>query len=175
VSLALTGCAGAAPDVCYDEGDYGYTLGTRYQRAGEGDDGNEVGFVAGANKTFALDEETAIKFFAEAAYFNHFEGAAENAAFITGSAALIYQDFTTSLTYTMQDTLSSDEPDAIESIFDATVLYALDESFSILGEQWSIGADYTLDRADDESIQTVGLRLSSDLEGKVSLGSGGAD
>ncbi len=49
-------------------------------------------------------------------------------------------------------------------------MYDLGGMAGIMGGKWSIGADYTYDRADGTDTRIVGLKLTSEFSGKISLG-----
>jgi hypothetical protein len=170
VAVALDGCLGAEVDSCYDEGSFGYQLAARYQKGGEGSDGNELGILGSLNKSISIGEETTLRFFGEAAWFNNFEGSADDAVALTGSAALEKGSATYSVAYSQQTELVTGGADASEYLVDATAMYDLGESISMIGETWSVGAGYTFDRADGEDVQIVGLRLSSEFGKSIPLG-----
>ena len=170
VAVALDGCLGAEVDSCYDEGSFGYQLAARYQKGGEGSDGNELGILGSLNKSISISEETTLRLFGEAAWFNNFEGSADDAVALTGSAAIETGPATYSVAYSQQTELIAGGPDSSEYLVDATAMYVLGESISMIGETWSVGAGYTFDRADGEDVQIVGLRLSSEFGKSIPLG-----
>ncbi len=170
VAVALDGCLGADVDNCYDEGRFGYQLAARYQKGGEGSDGNELGILGSLNKSISLSEETTLRLFGEAAWFNNFEGSTDDAIAMTGSAAIETGPATYSVAYTQQTELVADGADASEYLVDATAMYDLGKSISMFGETWSVGAGYTFDRADGEDVQVVGLKLSSEFGTSIPLG-----
>ena len=170
VAVALDGCLGAEVDSCYDEGNFGYQLAARYQKGGVGSDGDELGFLGSLNKSISLSDETTLRLFGEAGWFRNFEGSADDAIVVTGSAAVEMGPAIYSVAYSQQRNLVVGGPDANEYLVDATAMYDLGDAISIVGETWSIGAGYTFDRAEGENIQTVGLKLSSEFNASIPFG-----
>ena len=166
-TVALDGCMGAETDVCYDEGNFGYQLAARYQKGGEGSDGNEIGVLGSVNKSFSLTDEATLRLFGEAAFFRNFDGTADNALVMTGSGALEMGSMTYSLAYSQQRTLVSGGTDSTAHLIDATAMYDLGDTLSLAGEKWSVGAGYSFSRADGENVQTIGLKLSTEFGGNV--------
>lgn len=169
IALALDGCMGADPDSCYDDGEFGYQFAMRYQKHGEGGAGNELGFVGSLNKSFELSQDSVLKFFGEMAYFRNFDGMEDDAVSFTGSAALEFGETTLSLAYTQLRTLGTGGADETEHLFDTSIFYNLNDSISLAGEQWSIGAGYGFDRSEGEDAQSVGLKLTAEFEGSAGL------
>ena len=169
VALALDGCMGADPGSCYDDGQFGYQLATRYQKHGDSGAENEWGFAGSLNKSVGLSEDSALKFFGEIAYFRNFDGTEDDAVSFTGSAALVFGETTLSLAYTQQRILIAGDSDEVEHLLDASAVYSLGDAVSLAGEQWSVGAGYSFDRADGEDTQSVGLKLTADFEGSAGL------
>ena len=170
VAVALDGCLGAEVESCYDEGSFGYQLAVRYQKGGVGSDGNELGLLSSLNKSVSLSDETTLRLFGEAGWFRNFEGSADDAIVVTGSAAVEMGPAFYSVAYSQQRDLAAAGPDTNEYVVDATAMYDLGDTLSIIGETWSIGAGYTFDRAEGENTQTVGLKLSSEFEAKIPFG-----
>jgi len=160
VSVTLDGCVRGAPIDCYAEGDVGYNLGFRYQRPGQGDTAGELGFVAGANKTLIFDEKT-VRLFAEAAYFQHFEGSKDNALFLTGSGELDIGQWSYSLAYTLQQNLSG----GTNQLAELAVGYNFGDWLSLAGEEWSVTAGYTFNRDNGQDIHLLGLLFTVDFNG----------
>ena len=165
-AVAFDGCMGAETDVCYDEGNFGYQLAARYQKGGEGSEGNELGFLGSVNKSLSLTEEATLRLFGETAFFRNFEGTADNALVLTGSSALEIGSMTYSLAYSQQMTLASGA-DTTAHLIDATVMYDLGDTVSLAGEKWSVGAGYSLSKADGKNEQTVGIKLSTEFSGNA--------
>ena len=170
VAVALGGCLGAEVDTCYDEGSFGYQLAARYQKGGADSDGHELGFLGSLNKSISISDETTLRLFGEAAWFRNFEGSADDAIAVTGSAAIEAGPATYSVAYSQQTELVAGGADASEYLVDITAMYDLGESISMIGETWSVGVGYTFDRADGEDVQMVGLKLSSDFDTHIPLG-----
>ena len=131
VAAALDGCMGGEVDSCYDDGSFGYQLAARYQKGGAGSDGNELGFLGSLNKTVSLTDDTTLKLFGEGAWFRNFQGTADNALVVTGSAAIEMDAATYSRAYSQQKTFVAGESDTFEHLIDATAMYALGENLSI--------------------------------------------
>lgn len=166
-AVALDGCMGAETDVCFDEGDFGYQLAARYQKGGDGSDGNELGFLGSINKSISLTDEATVRLFGEAAFFRNFDGTADNAMVLTGSGALEMGSMTYSIAYSQQRTLVSGGTDVIAHLFDATAMYDLGDTVSLGGEKWAVGAGYSFSRADGEDVQTIGIKLATEFGGNV--------
>lgn len=169
-AVALDGCLGAETDSCYDEGDFGYQLAARYQKGGDGSDGNEIGFLGSVNKSFALADDTTLRLLGEAAWFKNFDGTADNALMMTGSAAMEMGPMTYSVAYSQQRALAAAGADTTAHLFDATMMYDLGDAMSFAGETWSVGAGYSFASADGENEQTVGLKLTSAFSGEIPFG-----
>ncbi len=170
VAAALGGCMGADTESCYDGGSFGYQFAARYQKGGAGSDGNELGILGSLNKSVALGDDATLRLFGEAAWFRNFDGTADNAVVVTGSGALELGPVTYSLNYAQQRILAASGADATQYLVDATAMYDLGDMVSFMGEKWSIGAGYTYDRADGTDTHIVGLKLTSEFSGKISLG-----
>ena len=141
----------------------------RYQEGGAGSDGSELGFLGSLNKAVSMSDDTKLRLFGEAAWFRNFQGTADNALVVTGSAAIEMGAATYSLAYSQQRTFVAVGSDTSEHLIDATAMCALDDNLSITREKWSIGAGYAFDRADGANKQTLGLKLSSEFGGKIPL------
>lgn len=165
VALDFAGCLGAGTAGCYDEGNFGYRLGARYQKGGEHSFGNETGVLGGLNGNVALGNEATLKLFTEAAWFNNFDGGPDDALFLTVSAALQREAMTYSISYTQQREMIADEPDLVEHLFDATVAYKFGKDLGLGNESWQIAAGYAFDRHGDEKKHTFAIRLSAEFEG----------
>ena len=170
VAVAIDGCRKAEVDKCYEDGDFGYQLAARYQEGGPDSDGNETGVLLSLNKSFVIDEDAKILLFGEAAWFNHFDGEADDALAVTGSGALQSGTLLYSVAYTQIRTLISGASDESEQLFDASISYDLGTFVSGFGEHWSLGAGYSFDRFEDDDAHVIGLRLRTDFEGAVSGG-----
>jgi hypothetical protein len=162
-AVALDGCMGAEVENCYDDGKFGYQLAARYQKGGDASDGNELGFVGGMNTSFAVDEETKLRLFGEAAWFRNFDGSADNAFVITGSGELETGAMTYSMAYTQERILVTGGADTSAHLLDVTAMYDLGDTVSLAGETWSIGAGYSYAKADGETFHSAGLKLSTEF------------
>jgi hypothetical protein len=169
-SAALDGCIGADVDNCYDEGSFGYQLAARYQKGGDGSEGNELGFLGSLNKSFSLSDDAKLNLFTEAAWFRNYDGGPDNAFIVTSSAAYETGPMTYSLAYTQERMLVADGVDTTEHLLDATVMYDLEDVINFTGEKWAIGAGYSFSKVDSETEHTVGLKLTADFGGIRSFG-----
>jgi hypothetical protein len=175
-SLTLDGCDGSETVDCYLDGDFGYRLGFRYQRAGHAteedieDDvtpGDELAYLAAATKSFEMDEMT-LRLLGEAALVRHFDGRKDDALVVTGSAALDVDALTYIATYTQQMNLVAGVPDTREQLADFEVIYSSDEDAPFAGSNWQLGAAYTFARsADHENAHIFSVRAVFDFSGGV--------
>jgi hypothetical protein len=162
IVMTLDGCSGGDAVDCYSDGDFGYNLGLRYQRAGQGDIAAERGVVAGVNKTFVLDQMT-VRLFDEVAYFRDFEGSSGNALFLTTSGELDIEPVSYSLAYSIQ----KDLPGGSNQLVELAAGYNFGEALSLAGEEWSIAVGYTFERDHGENSHLLGLLLSIDYSGSL--------
>jgi hypothetical protein len=172
-SVTLDGCRGASGMNCYSDGDFGYQLAGIYQKKGrdgldeEGDSiqaFDERGLAASVNKSIAFDETTLI-LFGEAAYFDRFQGTADDALFLTASGQLEVDPMSYSLACSSQLNSTSSPSDELVEL---AASYDLSKYFSVAGEQWSIGAGYTFEHNEDQNTNThlLGVLLTIDFNGK---------
>ncbi len=181
LALYLSGCAGAEPEDCYSEGDYGYRLGLRYQKAGRATEDqidaaitpdDEVGVVAAAVRSFEIDEDMTLRILGEAAYMGDFEDGDGDALIATLSAALDSGPWTYESTYSRQRNFSSKaERGNTEHLADVTAIYRFGEDVTFFGETWqaAAGYSYSLD-AEGETAHTVALKVTVDYAGSVPFG-----
>jgi DDE superfamily endonuclease len=169
-ALALDGCMGAETDACYEDGDFGYQFAARYQKGGLGDAGNELGFLASVNKSFAITGETTLCLLGEAAWFRHLDGGADDAIAFTGSGALEAGAMTYFVAYSQQRALVSGGTDSTEHLLDLTAMFDIGEGVSLGDEKWAIGAGYSFDKADGTTVHTIGLKLSSEFGAVIPFG-----
>jgi hypothetical protein len=169
VAMAWDGCLGGTADSCYDSGVFGYQIAARYQTAGSDGDGNELGLLGSMNTTIALGDETALKLFTEAAWFNHYNGSADKALFVTGSAALNMGSMTYSASLAEHHDFISGEADSYERVLDLTAMYHLDENISFVGETWAVGANYSFDKHNEDDVQSFGIKLTTAFDKTFSM------
>lgn len=181
LALYLSGCAGAESEECYSEGDYGYRVGFRYQKAGRAtedqiDDGimpdNELGVVAAAVRSFEIDEDMTLRLLGEAAYMRDFEDGDGDALITTLSAALDRGPWTYESTYSQQRNFSSKaEGGSTEHLADVTAIYRFGDDVTFFGETWqaAAGYSYSLD-AEGETAHTVALKVTVDYAGSIAIG-----
>ena len=100
-AAVLDGCRGAESPECYADGAWGYRLGSRYQKAGEDGEGDELALLAAAHASTELGD-TMLRFLGEGAYIRNFEGSADDAVIGTIAAALESGPMTYSAAYTHQ-------------------------------------------------------------------------
>jgi hypothetical protein len=178
-SLSLDGCSGSETAGCYLDGEFGYRLGVRHQKAGQPTDedieeestpGSELAYLAAATKSFELDDMT-LRLLGETAYLRHFDGRADDALVLTGSAALEVEPLTYIATYTQQLNLVAGGPDTREHLADFEIIYAPDEDARFDGGKYRLGAAYTFVRnADDEDAHFFSVRAAFDFGGDVEFG-----
>ncbi|MQX15179.1 hypothetical protein GHK62_10505 [Sinorhizobium terangae] len=180
LSLVLDGCRGAEPSDCYLDGDYGYRLGFRYQRAGEptGEDmeegltpEDELAYLASATASLQMNEMT-LRLLGEAAYLRHFDSGPVDAFVLTGSAALELEPLTYVASYTQQLNLVDSGPDTRQHLADLEVIYDPDEEHGegmpFEGTGWKLAAAYTFTRnADEETAHIFSVRAVYDFDGDV--------
>jgi len=178
-SIVLDGCKGSETSNCYADGEFGYRLGFRYQKAGLPTDedieeeltlGDELAYLAAATKSFELDEMT-LRLLGEAAFVRHFDGRPDDALLLTGSAALEAAPLTYVATYTQQVNLAAEGPDTREHLADFEIIYASEEDTPFQGAKWNLGAAYTFARnADGENEHIFSVRAELDFGGNVEFG-----
>ncbi len=178
-SLTLDGCDGSETVDCYLDGDFGYRLGFRYQRAGHPteedieDDvnlGNELAYLAAATKSFELDEMT-LRLLGEMALIRHFDGRQDDALVVTGSAALDVDTLTYIATYTQQMNLIAGDPDTRDYLADFEIIYSSDDNTPFAGSSWQLGAAYSFARiADHPHAHIFSVRAAFDFSGGVEFG-----
>ncbi|MBP1885757.1 hypothetical protein [Sinorhizobium mexicanum] len=182
LSLVLDGCRGAEPVDCYMDGDFGYRLAFRYQKAGEpsGEDledgltpGDEVAYLASSTASLQLNEMT-LRLLGEAAYLRHFNSRPDDALVLTGSAALELEPLTYVASYTRQLNLVDGGPDTHEHLADLEVIYEPDdehgEGMPFDRSGWKLAAAYTFARdADEQTAHVFSVRAVFDFDGDVEL------
>ncbi len=176
-NLFVAGCQGAAPDDCYDEGEFGYRLGARYQRAGratpdqiaEGiDPGDEFGVIASAMGSLDLGGDVALKLLGEAAWLANFADGDGDALISTLSAALEKDQWTLATTYSRH----ASSNDGTAHLADITAIYDFSEEASFLGEEWQWAAGYSYAEDEDGSrSHTISVRLTLSYENNLEWGS----
>lgn len=178
VAVALDGCSGTSPEGCIEWGDWGFHLGVRTQQAGQAqldEDGNvlpagdETGAVAAIFRSFDVGEDSKLTLFGEAAHFWNFNGSTDNADFLTASVALTSGDVTYSLAFGHETLRTLDGTDIKTDLLDVSVDYTVPD-FTLAGEEWTIGAGYSLTRDDGQDAQTFGLHVAAAIDGTVPLG-----
>jgi hypothetical protein len=180
LALYLSGCAGADPEECYGEGDFGYRLGFRYQKAGRAtedqiDSGikpdDELGVVAAAVRSSEIDQDITLRLLGEAAYLRDFEDGHGDALIATLSAALEMGPWTYEATYSQQRNFASEaEGDSTEHLADITASYQFGDDLSLFGETWqaAAGYSYSLD-AEGEIAHTIALKVTMDYAGSMGV------
>lgn len=179
LSLALSGCKGAKPADCYEDGDFGYRIGFRHQEAGRptpeqiDEDirpSDEQAFLAAATKSFELDEMT-LRLLGEAGYLRHFETGLDDALILTSLAALEVGQMRYIASFSYQKNIIPNEPNTREHVADFEAIYSSGEDMPFAGTNWEIGAAYTFARNDDrETSHMFSVRAVFDLSGSVEFG-----
>ncbi|QIG48056.1 hypothetical protein G5V57_10165 [Nordella sp. HKS 07] len=187
-SIALNGCKGAEPELCYDDGDLGYRIGYRFQKAGRAieeqiidevtpedeqvddqappqDDQatpqDEQAFLAAGFAKYEFDSDAALRLLGEAAYLRHFEGDQDDALILTGSAALERDNMLYIATYSLQKNITADGPDTRDYMVDLEAIYSSEEDTPIEDGNWDLGAAYTFERdAEDQEAHLFSVRLT---------------
>ncbi len=152
-SLVVDGCAGAAPEDCYEDGRYGYRLGARYQRAGVATPWDEWAGLAAAHANFEIDDDRVVRLIAEAGVLHHFEGGPADALIATAMAALVDGPMTYSAALSRQWTVDPGSKDTVQSLAELSFKYAPEDRGPFLDSLWSLQAGYVL--AVDEDNQTT--------------------
>lgn len=177
LAFYLSGCAGAEPEECYSEGDYGYRLGLRYQKAGRATEAgitpeDELGVVAAAVRSFEIDGDMTLRLLGEAAYLRDFEDGDGDALIATLSAALEKGPWTYEATYSQQRNFASDaEGGSTEHLADLTAIYQFGDGVTLFGETWqaAAGYSYSLD-AEGETAHIIALKVTAGYAGTIALG-----
>lgn len=178
-SIILNGCEGSDAADCYWDGEFGYRLGFRYQRAGrltEEDiedyvkSGDETAYLAAATRSFELDDMT-LRLLGEVAFLRHFDGRGDDALVVTGSAALEADALTYIASYTQQVNMIADGADTSEHLADFEVLYSPEGDRPLLETSWELAAAYTLAvNAEHESAHMFSVRAVFNFSGAVEFG-----
>ncbi len=180
LALYLSGCAGAEPEECYSEGNYGYRLGLRYQEADRAtqdqiDVGiaphDELGVVADAVRAVEIDEDITFRLLGEAAILRNFGDGDGDALIATFSAALDHGPWTYEATYSQQRNFASKAEGASTAhLADITAIYHLDEDMSFYGETWQIAAGYSYSFDEEGEIaHVVAMRVTVDYAESLAL------
>lgn len=169
VVVSIGGCLGAEIESCFDDGELGYQLAALYQRGGEGSDVDEFGLEGDFNKTFPMSEDVSLKLFGELAWFKNYEATEDDAVFLTGTAAVVTGDWTTSFTLAGEDRLAANGEDTKTYIADTEILYDFGEDVSVAGEDWTVGVGYTFTREDGVDSHYIGLKIATSIDGSLPL------
>ena len=178
VAIALNGCRGAETAECYDDGDFGYRIGFRYQKAGrattddieEAKPADELTYLAAAFQSFEMDEMT-LRLLGETSYVRHAEDGPDDALMVTGSAALEKDQMLYVATYTQRMNLVAGGPDTREHLADFEAIYSSEDDSPVDGGNWELAGAYTFTRSDaQEDAHLFSLRATFDYAGSVDLG-----
>ena len=178
-ALTLSGCKGAEPADCYDEGDFGYRAGFRFQRAGHASPDqidedikpvDEFTGVVAATAKFDIDEVT-VRLLGETAFVRGFESNPDDALIMTGSAALEMGAMTYTAAFSRQKTYVRDDADTVERLLEVSAVYQSEDDVPFDGASWSAGAayDYSSD-ADAQTAHVLSLLLSFTFGGSHEFG-----
>ena len=124
----------------------GYALGLRRRAEPDAGGDDETGGSAALLRGFALGESTDLELLGEIAYFTNFDGGAEDALYGTAGAALSFEAFTLSASYTLRD---------VEGAADEDHLLAAGLDYEIM-DGLSAGLGYKFEQVADEDTHTVG-------------------
>ena len=178
-ALTLSGCKGADPADCYDEGDLGYRLGFRFQKAGYASPDqieedikpvDEFTGVAAATAKFDVDDMT-VRLLGETAYVRGFESNPDDALIMTGSAALEMGAMTYTAAFSRQKTYVRDDADTVERLLEVSAVYQSEDDVPFDGASWSAGVAYDYSRdADAQTAHALSLLLSFTFGGSHEFG-----
>lgn len=82
---------------------FSYNLGFRFQSAGLGDAGNDIGFAVGAVQELDVTEEVALTLNGEVAYFDNFNGGNTDNLYATIGAAIEYEKWFANAAFSVRD------------------------------------------------------------------------
>ena len=178
-AITLSGCKGAEPSDCYDEGDFGYRLGFRFQRAGHASpDQIEAGIkpvdeftqLAAATAKFEIGDVT-VRLLGETAYVHGFESNPDDALIMTGAAAFEIGPMTYTAAFSRQKTYVKDDVDTIDRLLEVSAVYQAEDDVPFEGASWSAGAAYDYSRdADAQTAHVLSLLLSFTFGGSREFG-----
>ena len=178
-AITLSGCKGAEPSDCYDEGDFGYRLGFRFQRAGHASpDQIEAGIkpvdeftqMAAATAKFEIGDVT-VRLLGETAYVHGFESNPDDALIMTGAAAFEIGPMTYTAAFSRQKTYVKDDVDTIDRLLEVSAVYQAEDDVPFEGASWSAGAAYDYSRdADAQTAHVLSLLLSFTFGGSHEFG-----
>ncbi len=176
-ALVFNGCSGAAAADCGDDGDFGYRLAFRHQRAGDQTQDqldedvsprSEQAYLASTFAKFDLNEEMTFRLAAEAAYLNHFEGDPDDALLLTGSAMIEQGQFKYIAAYTLKNNIIAAEPNTNEHLFDLEMVYTSEDDTPLVGADWQLAAAYTFAHDEDQQdSHQLSLRAEFNLAGST--------
>lgn len=178
LSMMLDGCSGKATDECYSDGDFGYRLGARYQKAGHASEDqlaegitprDEWAYVAALTWRRDLGDEAVLRFLGELDFINHFETGPDDAILATIAAQYEWDAWKLDASYTLQTDLIKAAPNSHEHLIDLTVAFDFDEDMSLAGETWTVSAGYSYAKAAEEAAHLVGITISAELNGSMPL------
>ena len=178
-AITLSGCKGAEPSDCYDEGDFGYRLGFRFQRAGHASpDQIEAGIkpvdeftqMAAATAKFEIGDVT-VRLLGETAYVHGFESNPDDALIMTGAAAFEIGPMTYTAAFSRQKTYVKDDVDTIDRLLEVSAVYQSEDDVPFEGASWSAGAAYDYSRdADARTAHVLSMLLSFTFGGSREFG-----
>jgi hypothetical protein len=175
--VTLNGCNGSTAADCADEGDFGYRLGFRHQRAGNQtqdqlDEGispsSEQAYLAGVFTKFDLNDDMSLRLAAEAAYVKHFEGDPDDTLLFTGSAMIEQGQVKYIAAYTQKNNIISGEANTREHLADLEVIYASGDDNPVDGADWELAAAYTfIHNEDNQDAHLLSLRAILNFAGST--------
>ena len=178
-ALTLSGCKGAEPADCYDEGDFGYRVGFRFQRAGHTSPDqieedikpvDKFTGVAAATAKFDVGDMT-VRLLGETAYVRGFESNPNDALIMTGSAALEMGAMTYTAAFSRQKTYVRDDADTVERLLEVSAVHQSEDDVPFDGASSSAGAAYDYSRdADAQTAHVLSLLLSFTFGGSHEFG-----
>jgi opacity protein-like surface antigen len=165
VQVLWDGCSGADAGDCWSDGDWGYRLGSRWQKKGIANDDienpkDEWAFTASAFNKIDVGEHS-LKILAEADYSPTIFGSPDG--LLAGTVALEFdaEPITYYAAVTVQNNMLKDAANTTGFAVDLAADYAF-------AENWTVGAGYAyVDTGDDDAAHYLNLYLSLDLEGNT--------
>jgi hypothetical protein len=158
--LLWDGCSGADPADCWSDGTYGYRLGARWQKAGDGATHDEWAYTAAYFHGFEMGGHAA-KIVAEGDYTYHLGGEDDGLAALTLGTEVDLDPVTLYAAVELQDNLFKGAPDKTGFALDIAADYAI-------AENWTLGVGYAyVDTGADDTAHYLNLSVTLDLEGNI--------
>jgi hypothetical protein len=163
--LLWDGCSGADAADCFSEGDWGYRLGVRWQKAGVPNDDSdnpkdEWAYTAAAFLKTDMGGHD-VKLIAEGDYTKRLGGAGDGLFAATLGTEIDFEPVTLYAAVELQNNLVAGAPNTTGFAFDIAADY-------VFAENWTLGAGYAyVDAGADDAAHYLNLSLTLDLEGNT--------